>query len=216
MPRQPRTAIVVPGLPHHVILRGNNQRRVFSYDHERVLFLGQLEDALMRFELSVYALVLMTNHVHLVTSVVPSVEALSGMVKRVAQRYAQARNIRRQASGKLFEARFDSFAIDSDNYLAATTSYTELNPERAGIRRAHEHPWSTYGFHAGVPGLSKVPRAIWSPSPWYLSLAATEERRAERYRQFFELRREAHQRSQCIEIPWPVRRVRRPDGTSAR
>lgn len=216
MPRQPRVATVVPGLPHHVILRGNNQRRLFSFDPERMLFLALLGDALARFEMSLHALVLMTNHVHLVTSAVRSVDALSTMVKRFAQRYAQERNRRRQSSGKLFEARFDAFAIDSVAYLAAATAYTELNPELAGMRRAHEYPWSTYGFHAGSPEVSKIPRAIWAPSPWYLALGETEESRAARYVQFFELRREAHQYSAKIEIPWPVRRVRRPDGSSAR
>ena len=75
MPRAARSRIVVPGLPHHLVLRGNNKRRLFSYDRDRILFLRLLAEAMERYDVPLYALVLMANHVHLVTGV-PTVDTI--------------------------------------------------------------------------------------------------------------------------------------------
>ncbi|HEY7955508.1 MAG TPA: transposase, partial [Polyangia bacterium] len=122
---------VAPGLPHHVILRGNNRRRLFSYPSDYQRFLYYLERGLRDVGCWMHAAALMTNHVHLILSP-PDRRALSDCVRAFSQRYAQYRNRRKNASGKLFEQRFAAFPILHERQLAVTTVYVDLNPQRAG------------------------------------------------------------------------------------
>lgn len=124
----------------------------------------------------------MSNHIHLI--VTPAHErALSAFVKRFAQRYAQYRNRRRDGSGKLYEERFWSEPILSDESLAGHTAYVALNPVVAGIvRTPGQYKWSSYGHYAGERG-STMPAAMMTPSSWYLGLAGDDDARAREYRE---------------------------------
>src|SRR5205814_1137098 len=94
--------LVVPGLPHHVVHRGNNRRRLFSYPVERSSFLRFVTAAAEDTGCVVHAFCLLDNHVHLIVTP-PSQLALSGFVKRWAERFALRRNRQRGGSGKLVE-----------------------------------------------------------------------------------------------------------------
>jgi putative transposase len=178
MPRTARS--VLPGVPHHIILRGNNRRRLFSYprDYNDFLFLTgrQLETG----DVALNASCLMSNHVHLLVTP-EEASALSRFVKGVAQRYAQCRNRRLRASGKLFEERYYSKAMQSEAHLALTTAYIDLNPVRAGMTKTGQcYRWSTFSTHAGSTAASPY-ADLWSPSSWYLGLANDSAGRAAAY-----------------------------------
>lgn len=210
MPRRPRCEIVVPGLPHHVIVRGNNKRNLFSYASCYVLFSRFLGEAIARFEVPLHCLVLMRNHVHLIVTP-PSTGQLAGCVHRFAQRYAQRRNLARGGSGKLFEERYRAIPITSERQLAATMPYIELNPVRAGIvGAAADYPWSTYRLHADLPAASPEIAELWTPHPWWLALAPSDERRAVLYRDLTDRRLEAQQPIEASSRPY-VLRDERPD-----
>lgn len=175
--------MVLPGVPHHVILRGNNRRRLFSYPRDYNKLLYFIEDQLEQGGLCLNAYCLMTNHVHLL--VVPeTASVLAKFVKGFAQRYAQRRNRLSKASGKLFEERYYSKPIASEAHLALATVYIDLNPVRAGLTDAAEtYHWSTYAFHAATD--SEPPfRHLWSPSFWYSSLAEDPVARGHAYREW--------------------------------
>src|SRR3990172_625503 len=141
MPRRPRR--VVPGYPHHLTLRGNNRRRLFSRPTDFLRFLAWLAEALDETSCVLYALTLMSNHIHGIFEP-PDEAALSAFVKSFAQRYALWRNRMRGGSGKLFEERFHCTIIEGDEQLAAATAYDDLNPTRAGmVADALDYPWST-------------------------------------------------------------------------
>jgi len=185
MPRTART--VLPGVPHHVILRGNNRRRLFSYprdyDHWLYLIGRELETG----DVALNAFCLMRNHVHLLAT--PEEEsALSRFIKGVAQRYAQRRNRRLRASGKLFEERYYSKPMQSEAHLALATAYIDLNPVRAAITKTGDgYRWSTFATHAGSTPPSPYVR-LWSPSSWYLGLAPDSAGRVAAYRAWTEQR----------------------------
>lgn len=174
--------IVAAGFPHHVMLRGNNRRRLFSYPSDFRIFLQFVEQATKLFPVELHNLVLMTNHIHIIATPTNN-KVLSLWVKHFAHAWACLRNRKRNGSGKLFEQRFVSIVIDNDAYLAACTKYVELNPARAGLKSSlSEYRWSTYRLHAGEPK-SEVPPSVWTPGPWYLGLGRDS---AERGRAFCE------------------------------
>lgn len=223
MPRIARARTVVPGIPLHVIVRGNNRRRLFSYASCFGRYLRDLGRAARKHGCAIHAVVLMTNHVHLVITV-PSVEALSACMKATNQRYAVFRNRTRAGSGKVFEERFDAFVIDGEDGLARTTAYVELNPVRAGIcEDPGDYRWSTYRLHCGEGDRSLVPAWLWTPSSWWLGLGEDDQARGAEHRAFVAERMAAHvasaafTRAAVVETrnrPYTLR-LERPDRTRA-
>jgi len=64
MPRPAR--LVVPGLAHHVVQRGNRRQRIFFDDDDRRAYLRLLAAACARHGTTCLAWCLMDNHVHLI------------------------------------------------------------------------------------------------------------------------------------------------------
>lgn len=185
MPRLPRRLLVIPHHPHHVILRGNNRRRLFSYPREKHFFLSRLFQGSEKQRVPVHAITLMTNHIHLIVTPCDHLQ-LSRFVRHFAQRYAQFRNASRGATGKLFEQRYNCIPITSDAQMAITTAYVELNPVRANICSEPEaYRWSTYPQHAGYRAYEPLISKLWSPSSWYQSLGSDPNERAAAFRDWF-------------------------------
>ena len=82
----------------------------------------------------------------------------------------------------MWEGRFKSCLIDSDQYFLTCQRYIELNPVRAGIvNDPGKYPWSSYQSNA--LGLKN---ALLSEHEIYLSLGLDEYQRRQRYRDLFE------------------------------
>ncbi len=135
MARQPR--IDLPEVPQHLIQRGNNRQPCFFADDDRLQYLEWLHQAAREHGGSVHAFVLMSNHVHLVTTGV-EIGSLGRVMQSLGRRYVRYINSRYQRTGSLWEGRYRSSLIDSDRYLLTCYRYVELNPVRAGIV---ESPW---------------------------------------------------------------------------
>lgn len=184
MPRPLRSLIVEPGAPHHVILRGNNRRTLYSRSDSYCEFLRYFGDASARYAVPIHALALMTNHVHLVVTP-PDVGALGAFVKVGSQRYAAYRNRERDGSGKLFEQRYTSLRIRDSGQLAKTVAYVDLNPVRAGMVAAPgDYTWSSYRSHAGAENAHPAITAVWAPHDWFLGLSPDPQRRAAIYEEW--------------------------------
>lgn len=109
--------------------------------------------------LEVKAYCLMTNHVHLV-AVARTAHALSGALKPVHLRYAQHVNWTQALSGRLWQGRFFSCALDDAHYWSAVR-YVERNPVRAGlVARAEDYGWSSAGAHCGLRRDAVIPDAL--------------------------------------------------------
>jgi putative transposase len=209
--------------PNHIVTRGNNRRRLFSYPRDYLLFLWLLTRGLERTECELHALCVMANHIHLLLTP-PSVEAASECMKLVNQAYAQRRNLMRAGSGKLFEQRFWSKPIESERQLAVATAYIDANPLRAGIAEdAADYRWSTYRTHVGrpAPDLEHVPVTT---SHWYQAIGATDAERAEAYGVLFARYlaegvqpdyKDELARIEARSVGSYTRRLRRPNGTRA-
>jgi putative transposase len=63
MARLPR--LNLPGIPQHVVQRGNNRQSSFFADKDYTVYLDKLKDYASHYKVAVHAYVLMTNHVHL-------------------------------------------------------------------------------------------------------------------------------------------------------
>jgi putative transposase len=180
MPRAPR--IVFPGLPHHVVQRGNRRCQVFFNDADRVTYLDWLGAYSQLHQVQILAYCLMPNHVHLV--VVPEgAEGLEQVLRPLHMRYAQRINRNREWSGHLWQGRFFSAVLD-ESYLWAAIRYVERNPVRAGIvARAEHYRWSSAAAHCGLRADVLLTTAeTWQPTlapvdSWEKWLATDEDAR---------------------------------------
>jgi putative transposase len=138
----------LPGIPWHIIQRGNNRSVCFYADEDYHLYLDTLKEQAEKFGCLVHAYVLMTNHVHLLLT--PEKEgSASLLMKHFGQRYVQYINRTYKRSGTLWEGRFRSCLTQSEDYVLACYRYIELNPVRANmVDHPRHYPWSSYCANA--------------------------------------------------------------------
>ena len=141
MPRMGRT--VLPDFPHHIVQRGHNRQVVFAEKVDYESYLATLSEFKDVYGVKVYAYCLMTNHVHLLVAP-EDIAGLGGLMKRLAGRQTRCHNRLEGRTGTLWESRYKSSPVDSDNYLPTCTRYIELNPVRARMVSAPEaYAWSS-------------------------------------------------------------------------
>ena len=179
MARLPR--LNLPGIPQHVIQRGNNKQVSFFNDKDYAVYLDKLKLYSAKYSVAVHSYVLMTNHVHLLMT--PETEqGVSQMMQSLGRYYVRYINQTYDRTGTLWEGRYKSTLVDSDNYFLTVSRYIELNPVRAGmVSHPAEYPWSSYQYHA----LGK-PIELITPHFLYQGLAKTEKTRQKRYTALFD------------------------------
>jgi putative transposase len=138
--------VVAPGIPHHVIQRGNRRQKTFFNEDDYRFYLKLMAQWCETYQVEAWAYCLMPNHVHLI--LVPQTkEGLSLAIGEAHRRYTRRINFREDWRGHLWQGRFSSF-IMGDSHLLACVRYVELNPVRAGLVKAPENwPWSSAGPH---------------------------------------------------------------------
>jgi Transposase and inactivated derivatives len=131
------------GAIHHVLSRGNDQREIFTDDEDRQLFLELMGEMAERFNLEIYAYVLMTNHYHIILKTEKS--NLSKSMQWFGVTYSRRYNNKQGRIGHLFQGRFKNFLIEDDSYLMRLSCYIHRNPLRVGIiERLADYTWSSY------------------------------------------------------------------------
>jgi putative transposase len=166
MARLPR--LTLPGVPHHVIQRGNNRQTIFSGSADYAFFLDLLSENAIRFGVQVHAYVLMDNHFHLLATPETAL-GLPQMMQAVGRRYVRYFNDSQGRSGTLWEGRYRSTVVQTERYLLACMAYIDLNPVRAGlVADPRDYPWSSYGNAIGLRADKLV-----TPHPLYWGLGNT-------------------------------------------
>lgn len=101
-----------------------------------------------KYQVSIHAWVLMTNHVHLLCT--PNTEgASSSMMQSLGRQYVRYFNHKYQRTGTLWEGRFRSCLFESGVYLLTVYKDVELNPVRAKmVLRPDDYNWSSFKMNA--------------------------------------------------------------------
>jgi putative transposase len=175
MPRPLR--LIVPGVPFHIIQRGNNRTTCFRCDDDRQYYKRALFHVSRNAGCAIHAYVLMTNHVHLLASAKEK-GSTSRMMQSLGGRYVRYFNSRYGRTGTLWEGRFRSTEIDSERYFLLCSRYIETNPVRAQmVTHPSEFRWSS--VHRNAHGQMD---ALVTPHEIYLALAREASSRQAVYR----------------------------------
>lgn len=156
MPRKPR--VEFEGALYHVIARGNRRAALFHDDADYQTYLDRLERYRQRDGMTLYAYVLMANHVHLLveTGVVP----LSRTMQTLQFTYSQYYNRRYRKTGHLFQGRYTAILCDREAYLLELVRYLHLNPARLRTPlNPWSYKWSSHRAYLGESGTVQVQSA---------------------------------------------------------
>ena len=151
MPRKPRCRLE-PGV-YHVLNRGINRGRVFEEAEDKTCFADLLKEYANRFRIPVLHWVVMSNHYHLVLDT-GSPQDLTRFVWGLQRKYTARHHARRRAAGLdacgfLWQNRFKSTLVETDDYLLSCGRYVERNPLRAGLVEVPwDYPWSSARAYA--------------------------------------------------------------------
>lgn len=142
----PRRARVAPGgVIYHVLNRANGRNILFESASAYRDFLRLVSECARTDRMRILAYCVMPNHWHLL--VWPHEDGdLSSFVRRLSIRHAIRWHARNGTAGRghVYQARFKSFAVQSDEHLFVVHRYIEQNPVRARlVRSAGDWLWSS-------------------------------------------------------------------------
>lgn len=179
MTRQPR--LDLPGLPQHIIQRGNNRAKTFVCADDSNYFHRLMNETSQQHGVAIHAYVLMSNHVHLLATPGEG-GAVGRMMQSIGVRYVRYFNARYGRSGTLWEGRYRATVVEVDAYLMACYRYIELNPVRAGlVAHPADFRWSSHRCNAGLTADEVV-----APHPLFTDLGASPAARHRAYLHLFD------------------------------
>jgi REP element-mobilizing transposase RayT len=144
--------VFVSGVFYHIYNRGTSKQKIFLGDEDKNRFtqllylcngtksfvyrnLSQKKVFEFSFDkgenlVEICSWVLMDNHFHLLVYLPDNVSGIniSSFISRLEAAYLKYFNEKRNRTGNLFEGRFKSILIDSDDHLKYLFSYIHLNP----------------------------------------------------------------------------------------
>jgi putative transposase len=136
---------------------------IFRKPEDYAAFERVLEEAYARIPMRILSYVLMPTHFHLVLWPRRGQgEALSTFMRWLQVTHTQRHHAHYHTSGTghLYQGRFKSFPVQSDQHLRVLCRYVERNPVRAGLSgRAEEWTWSS--LHRRVQGGEGTLLAAW-------------------------------------------------------
>jgi REP element-mobilizing transposase RayT/predicted XRE-type DNA-binding protein len=151
VPRQKRQES--PTGYYHIMMRGINKEMIFRSDDFKSSFMEILSRKLEETEIEVAAYCIMDNHVHLVLK--GELIEIGILLKRVNTTFAMKLNSRMDRVGHVFQDRYKSQEVLSDEHLLQVVRYVHNNPVNAGItRECKGYSWSSYnGYISGNLGI---------------------------------------------------------------
>lgn len=176
--------IHVPGVPLHVMSRGNGKQPIFINRADYQHFLELLAASAKRFRVDCHSYALMPNHYHLMLR--PSAFPISRMMQQLNGSYAQYFNLTHQHVGHVLHGRFKALMVEGDVYVLTLLRYVMRNPVEAGLSNTPATwPWSSYRATAGAV---RVPSFLTLEPIWTMFDAADSGRAQRRFAEFIALR----------------------------
>ena len=152
---------------YHVLNRGNVRQTVFFKDADYRVFMELLAESKRRFEIKLFAYCLMPNHFHFVVQC-PKAKCYSDWMHWLTTTHVTRYLRHYDGSGHVWQGRFKSFLVQTDEYLLTVLRYVEANPIRAGmVDFADQWLWSSHNQRIGKVRnelLDKPPMAM--PLAW--------------------------------------------------
>ena len=142
--------LTVPGLPHHVMLRGNDGTLIFRDDADRAFLLQLLAEQAPSFGIAAHAYALLDNRLQLLVTPEGSESGLPGWMQAVGRRYVRYFNDRHGRTGTLWEGRYRATVVEAARYLLPGMVFIDRAPVDAQLAvRPADYRWSSHRHWVG-------------------------------------------------------------------
>lgn len=169
MPRPRRAA--EGGLIYHALNRANARSAIFDDDGDYAAFERVLALAVARFDMRLLAYCVMPNHFHLLLW--PREDGdLSRFMRWLTVTHTQRWHAHHgtAGTGHLYQGRFKSFPVQSDEHFLTVCRYVERNALRANlVERAEDWGWGSLAARRAKGGAERPALTAWPierPRDW--------------------------------------------------
>lgn len=131
---------------YHIISRGLNRNKLFLEEEDYTRYIRLLNAALECFNGYLGAYCLMPNHIHLL--IYRQDQPLKRIFHKVQGEYSRYFNRKNRRVGYLFQGRYKSKLVLSENYLDTLVNYIHQNPIRTRISgKVDEYRWTSDRYY---------------------------------------------------------------------
>lgn len=127
---------------YHIMLRGDDKQDIFFEEQDYKKFIKEILNTKEKYQYELFAYCLMTNHVHMI--VFDKNDNLSKIMQSLAVSYSNYFSKKYDKVGHLFQNRFFSKCVETQEYLIQLCRYIHQNPVKANISKVEEYRWSSY------------------------------------------------------------------------
>jgi Transposase and inactivated derivatives len=131
---------------YHILLRGKDSQDIFLDDEDKVKMMQILKEKKQEDAFFLYSFCILNNHIHIIIREIN--DDVSRIFKRAATSYAFYFNKKYNKSGRVFQDRFKSEALDKECLLPAIR-FVHQNPIKAGLGDMEAYRWSSYQEYIG-------------------------------------------------------------------
>lgn len=167
---------IITGEYYHIFNRGVEKRTIFYQKRDYKRFIESLDffntecPTQMRSEekssprdeerlVDVVAYCINSNHFHLLLKENKE-NGIATFMKKVCTGYAMYFNKKNDRSGILFQGRFKSVHLDSNDLLLYVSAYVNCNSQIHGIENAENYPWCSFSEYMRSDGSLKCQKDI--------------------------------------------------------
>jgi putative transposase len=164
----PRIArALVDNCCYHLINRGNGRQQIFHKDGDYRAFINVLLQARGKYGVKLLAWCLMPNHFHLLVRP-EEADQLNKWMQWLMTTHVRRYHNHYGTSGHVWQGRYKSFIVQTDEHLLTVVRYIEANPVRAALApTARQLPWSSHQGRNDATGESRPdPFPIVLPEDW--------------------------------------------------
>lgn len=140
---------------YHIILRGINRQEIFRDEKDCIRLLETIKKYKATSKFEIFAYCIMSNHIHMLLR--ENDDSISDIIKRISSSYVYWYNKKYERCGHLFQERFRSEAVDSEDYFYTVLRYIHQNPVKAGIvNKVGDYRWSSYNEYIGETDITDI------------------------------------------------------------
>lgn len=128
----------------HIMSKGLNGEEIFKQNKDKEKYLELINMNYNNYKIAIIAYCIMNNHIHMILYS-QQMKNISYFMHKINTIYAIYYNKKYSRKGFVFQNRFKSKVIDSENYLNSCINYIHLNPVKAGIvKNKEDYKYSSY------------------------------------------------------------------------